>query len=314
MADSFTLPAAYGFRRLGLEEIQARYDTLGTLVIWEPPGRQFAEGTTRPRKGQYRYIMGVDVGDGIGKDRSVVDVHRMGTLEEPEEQVAQFVADDLPPSAFAFVVDAIGRLYTDYDGYEALAAIEINNHGLSVQDTLQLHLGYTHFYRWEYLDAGDPKRRFTTRIGWSTTPATRPLLLDKLYTALTTIDPMTTATDLVVHSAILLAELADFQTEGALWEAEAARGAHDDCVLACAIAHTVAWRLQGGEQEPLNERRARRHQEQMARAGAAARQGLVGQRDWRNTGCTSAEAHEMVDPDEVAENLYDDRYSPAFLR
>ncbi len=302
MSDAFTLPPAYGFSRLTLDQLRLRDSTLGAMQIFEHPRT----------RGDRRYIMGVDVSDGIGKDRSVVAVHRMGTIEEPEEQVALYVTDTTTPVQLAYAVDAIGRLYCDQDRFEAMACVECNNHGLSTQDTLMLHLGYAHFYRWEYLDAADPQRRYSTKVGWVTTPRTRPMLLDKLYESLTHIDPVTKATDLLVHAAILRDELADFQTEGALWEAAAARGAHDDVVMATAIAHYIAWRLQGGEQEPLSERRSRMHAEREARnaSGAALNQ----KRDWRNTGCTSDEWHAQVDPDEVQENLYDDtRGTPLFL-
>lgn len=300
MADSFTLPAGYGFRRLTLEELQVRQDLLGTLQIWEHPRR----------RGPRRYILGVDVSDGIGEDRSVIAVHRVGTIEEPEEQVALYVSDNIPPQRLAFVVDAIGRLYADEDHYEALAAIECNNHGLSTQDTLSLHLGYGHFYRWEYLDAADPKSRFSTKAGWVTTPRTRPMLLDKLYSALTTYDPVTGLTDLWVHAGLLRSELADFQTEGALWEAEAARGAFDDVVMATAIAHYVSWRLQGGEQEPLSERRARLHQEREARTLAA--QPDQGKRDYRNTASTLEEQAAQVEEESM--EVWDDRRTPTFLQ
>lgn len=256
--------------------------------------------------------MGIDVADGVGKDRSVIAVHRMGTIEEPEEQVALYVSDLISPQALAFIVDAVGRLYGDEDRYEAMAVVECNNHGLSTQDTLQLHLQYGHLYRWEYLDALDQKARFSNKAGWVTSVRTRPMLLDKLYHSLTTIDPITHATDLLIHSPILRSELADFQTEGALWEATAARGAHDDCVMATAIAHYVAWRLQGGEQEPLSERRARLHAEQAARAAGALP--LAAKRDWRNTGCTAEEWRAGVDPDDASlDSVYDDRHAPLFL-
>lgn len=305
MADAFSLPAGYGFSRLSLDQLKFREDLLGTLQFWEHPRK----------RGPRRYIIGADVSDGIGQDRSVAAVHRMGTLEEPEEQVALYVSDGVTPVQFAYVLDALMGLYPDEDNFEAMAVVECNNHGLSTQDTLQLHLGRVHFYRWEYLDAADPQRRYSTKVGWVTTPRTRPMLLDKLYEALTTKDPVTKCTDLLIHSAILRAELADFQTEGALWEAAASRGAHDDCVMATAIAHYVAWRLQGGEQEPLSERRARMHQEKAARAAAGSSLGV--KRDWRNTGCTAEEWQAQVDPDEVSatdgENLYDDRHDPIFV-
>lgn len=299
--DAFSLPSGFGFRRLSLDALKLRADLLGLLAIYEHP---------RVR-GPRRYVLGVDVSDGIGKDRSVVAVHRMGTIEEPEEQVALYVTDRVSPQALAFIVDAIGRLYTDADRYEALVAIECNNHGLSTQDTLQLHMGYSHLFRWEYLDALDPKSRYSTKAGWVTTTRTRPMLLDKLYHSLTTIDGVTHQTDLLVHSQLLFDELADFQTETTLAEAEASRGAHDDVVMATAIAHYVAWRLQGGEQEPLSDRRARLHQERAARDLAGAHLGPT--RDWRNTGCSAEEASAHADPDEVAENLYDDRHDPLFV-
>lgn len=300
-SDSFTLPRGFGFARLTQPQLAARDSLLDCLAIWE-----------RPRKrGQPQYVLGVDVSDGLGKDRAVIAVHRTGTIEEPEEQVALYVSDQCAPAALAYIVDAIGRLYCDRDGFEALAAIECNNHGLSTQDTLQLHLGYAHFYRWEYLDAADPQRRYSTKLGWVTTPRTRPMLLDKLKTALTTRDPVTGQTELLIHSAILRGELADFQTEGALWEAAAARGAYDDCVLATAIAHYVAWRLQGGEQEPLSERRVRLHQEQDARAQAAVGSGLTARRDFRNTAMTSDE--QKVFATDEDDSVYDDRHTPAFL-
>lgn len=303
MADAFTLPAGWGFRRLLLPEMQARHDLLGVLQIFEHPRK----------RGPRRYVLGVDVADGIGADRSVIAVHRMGTIEEPEEQVALYAADRITPQALAFVVYAIAKLYTDEDRYEALMAIECNNHGLSVQDTIQLHLHGSHFYTWEYLDAADPKSRLSTKIGWVTTPRTRPMLLDKLYHALTTRDPVTGATELLVHARLLLEELADFQTEGALWEAEAARGAHDDCVMATAIAHYVAWRLQGGESEPLDERRRRHHQEAAARAALAATSGLAQEkRDWRNTAATAEEWQAGVE--ELDESVYDgERGEPILL-
>jgi hypothetical protein len=253
---AYAIPPGFGFHRCSVPELRERSGSkalFGCLQMWQPP-----------RKG-HRYILGVDVGDGLGRDRSVCDVLRMGTLEEGEEQVAQFIADDVPPRQFAGIIEAIGNLYKWPEDREAMAAIECNNHGISVQDTLQLHLGYRHFYIWEVLDQADPVKRWTTRMGWMTTPRTRPILLDQLYTGITTIDPITGYSDCRVNSGFTLDEMRDFQTDGALWEAEAAKGAYDDCLIALGIAHYVAWRLLGGETEPLADRRRRRHEEEKRR-------------------------------------------------
>lgn len=299
--DSFSIPPGYGFARLGLQSLKLRANAFDTLQIFEHPRK----------RGPRRYIIGADVSDGVGQDRSVAAVHRMGTIEEPEEQVALYVSDTVTPSGFAFVLDAIGRLYTDGDQMAALLAIECNNHGLSTQDTLQLHLAYPGpYYVWEYLDAGKAADRYSKKIGWVTNSRTRPMLLDKLYHSLTNIDPTTGQTDLLVHAAILREELADFATDTTLAEAQAQRGAHDDVVMATAIAHYVTWRLQGGEQEPLDARRARRHQEQAARVASAGPD--APKRDWRNTGCTLTEMQAQVDEDD--DSVYDgDRGSPIFL-
>ena len=288
----YALPAGYGFHRLTVPELAERESLLDLLQIWE-----------YPRKG-HRYVMGVDVADGIGQDRSVCDVFRMATIEECEEQVAQYISDSIPPRAFAHVVDALGHLYKWPDGREAMAAIECNNHGLSVQDTLQLHLGYRHFYIWEVLDQADPQKRFTTRMGWVTTNRTRPILLDQFYTGVTTIDPITGYSDCRINSSWTLDEMRDFQTEGALWEAEAARGAHDDCIIAGGIAHFVCWRLMGGETEPLADRRRRRHEESLRRA----RQGDTSRLDYRNTDATADDLKEQVvgvPPDQLVQESSD---------
>lgn len=253
---------------------------MDALLIFEPPRR-------RPHFREFRYVLSADIGDGLGQDRSVACVTRVGTIEEPAEEVAQLVSDSVSPSQFAYLLDAIGHLYADHEGIEALAAIECNNHGLSTQDMLQLHLGYTQFYRWEYYDAANPSERYSKKIGWVTTPRTRPILLDKFHAALTTLDPVTGKPDYIVNSPWTIEELADFQTETILAEAEAARGAHDDCILAAAIGNYAAWRLAGGEQEPLGDRRRRKHEEAAARLAHAAKAGQ--RRDFRNTAVTAAE-------------------------
>jgi hypothetical protein len=307
--DLAAIPPGYGFRTLGPGELAERA-TAGELLevcqVWEPPLRR------------YSYVISADVSDGLGLDRSVVDVLRKGTIERPEEQVAQFISDRVKPRELAFVIDALGRMYCDDDGLEALAAIETNNHGLSTQDTLQLHLGYVHFYRWEMLDALSPASRFTQKLGWYTTPRTRPMLLDHFHEAVTSYDPITGLPDLILNSPWTIEELGDFQTEGALWEAEAAKGAFDDCIMSAAIGHLVCWRLAGGEREPLSDRRRRIHltRERQSRLDADVDAG----RDFRNMAYTANETEQFADratereeEDEVIHDIrgviYDDEYS-----
>lgn len=298
MPDPVLLPSGYGFRRPSADEIRTRNSILDLLTIWESPRT----------RGHRRYYLGVDVADGLGNDRSVIEVVRAGTLDEPAEQVAEYASDQIAPAALAYVVQSIGQYYRDEDHVEALVAVEQTHHGLSTIDTLHLHLGYHHQYRWEYFDAADPNKRFSTSYGWYTTPRTRPILVDKLRSALTTLDPVTGLPDLITHSALLHDELQDFQTAGALWEAAAARGAHDDTVMALAIAYVVSLRMQAGETEPLEERRRRKSEQLATLAQAAAHEGDPP--DWRNTPATADEMNHWVGQDEEPEDLDQQLYDP----
>ena len=222
--------------------------------VWEPPRT----------RGQRQYVVGADVGDGLGGDFSVGTVIRCPTVEEPAEEVAQFISNRTSTQEFAYVLRALGRWYLDTDRCEAQVAIECNNHGLAVQDTLQLHLGYGNFYRWEYYDAADPSKRYSTKIGWVTNERTRPVMLAKFHGAVTRVDPLTHLPDLRLNSPITLDQLRDFRTEEDLGKAAATAHKHDDAIMACAIGYYVAWRLTGGEILPLDDRRRVKHLAKLA--------------------------------------------------
>jgi hypothetical protein len=253
LTDDLTIiPPGYGFLPLRVQDLLPggvqHGSRQGVLEMYEPPLKSF------------RYVVSADIADGLGLDRTSIDVLRLGTIERPPEQVAHYLSDQVKPREAAFVMDALGHMYCDDEGYEALAAIETNNHGMSTQDTLKLHLGYRHFYLWEHLAAASAAARYSPREGWYTTQRTRPIVLDHFYEALTTYDPITGDPDLIINSASTLAELQDFQTDGALADAAAVAGAHDDCVMSLAIGHYIGWRTAGGEREPLSERRRRLRQ------------------------------------------------------
>ena len=258
--DLALIPAGYGFYPLQVQDLRqggAHADGLGLFVMYEPPLR----GS--------KYIVSADIADGLGLDRTSIDVIRLGTVERPVEQVGHYLSDRIKPREAAFIIDALGHMYVDDEGYEALAGIETNNHGLSTQDTLRLHLGYRHFYIWENLQSAG-RGHASPREGWYTTSRTRPIVLDHLYEALTTYDPHTGEPDLIINSTHTLAELHDFQTDGLLADAEAAAGAHDDCLMSLAIGHYIGWRLAGGEREPLAEKRRRLRQINARRAALSA--------------------------------------------
>lgn len=282
-AKDFQVPPGYGFRRIGKDELEELPNLRqSVMAIWEYP---------RVR-GRRRYVMSVDVGDGLGLDYSVVTIVREPTIDEEMEDVAQYVSNRIKPSQLAYVCDALGRFYHDEDGVEAMAAIELNNHGAVVQDLLQLHLGYTNFYVWEVVDAAQAEQRFTKRIGWTTTQRTRPILLERFHDSVTNMDAISDKPDFRVNSAVTRAEMRFFVTENTLGEAEHAKGQHDDAIFSAAIGGLVAHRMAGGETEPIAERRRRRDTLKAQRQHTS-----IGARDYRNSDITSDDVDQGVDDD-----------------
>ncbi len=280
-----TPPAGYGLHSSPCHVFPD--DLYDRLLIWE-----------KPRKTQL-YVLSVDVGDGIGQDRSVCDVTRIGTLLEPDEQVAQWVSAFTDPLGLAPIVDVIGQLYLGSDSQPALVAVECNNHGLVTQSELVAHYGYSNMFVWEYLDAPDPSAGQSRRIGWYTTPRTRPLIITRYLRKLKSFDPVTGLPDYRVNSPLTFEELRSFQTTGGIREAEADPtnpDAHDDCVMAGAIGVWVSGRMQYGIAEPVDEGR-RRLTEQKQRREA---------RDQH-----SAEARDYINQDFTVEEVgMEDNYGP----
>jgi hypothetical protein len=261
--------------------------------VWEPPRL----------RGARKYVIGADVGDGLGRDFSVLDVVRCPTIEEPAEEVAQFISNRVSTQALAYAIRALGRWYLDESQFEAQAVIECNNHGLAVQDTLQLHLGYGHFYRWEYYDAADPAKRYSTKIGWVTNDRTRPLMLAKFHGAITRVDPLTQQPDFRLNSPVTIDQLRDFRTDEDLGKAAASSQKHDDAIMAAAIGYYAAWRLTGGEILPLDDRRRTKHLAELAEAAQT-----VPNMDYRNCDSTAEEQHDALgvrwEDRAMAETLY----------
>jgi hypothetical protein len=271
------IPPGYGLRLLPDKSWEgAELDELrDKLLIWEAPRRGFT------------YTLSCDVSDGIGLDNSVIDVTRMPTVHEPMEQVAQFVTNIVGPLELAYLLDPIGRFYKDDEGQEALCAIETNASGISTQNELQAHLGYTNFYIWQTFDHRNPAKRYTQRLGWYTSPRSRPIMLDHYFKAINSADPLTGKPDYIINSPFTIAEMRNFITHSTLRYAEAAPGANDDCIMTGAIGVIVSHFRNYDEIEPVAEQR-RRHSEELVRKQLLAER-LGQRRDYINTDCTADE-------------------------
>jgi hypothetical protein len=162
-----------------------------------------------PPQEKKQYIIGVDAaGGGTDGDYACVQVVDRGTGLQCAEWHGHF-----PPYELARNVVQLGKQFRN-----ALVAVERNNHGYGVLAHLK-DLGY------ENLFVRDGQE------GWPTNVVTRPAMIENLAAILIE-EPS------LFHSARLLGELKTF-VRHADGHGAAAEGAHDDCVMAMAIALAV---------------------------------------------------------------------------
>ena len=171
-----------------------------------------------PKPGHF-YIIGADVGAGIGQDRSPAEIFDLSTLE----QVGEYVTDSEAPDDFGHTLARLGEMFN-----MAFITVEANNYGITTLDHLESvypeELIYTET-RSSKIGANEPTLLLS--LGFRTTHVTKPFLIGKLRTAL--------ATDMVIHSPELKSELSTFVEKNA-GGLEAENGCFDDRVIAAACA------------------------------------------------------------------------------
>ena len=178
-----------------------------TLLVWRQP----QEGRS--------YAIGADVGEGLADgDASCAIVldHESG------EQVAE-LHGRVPPERFAHLLNALAWHYR-----RARVAVERNNHGHSVLNTLCNVLRYPllyHHVRYDYR-VGDQ-----VTLGWPTDQSTKPILVDDLAAAIA-------GGHVILRSLALIDECMTFVTTDT-GSQEAQRGKFDDRVMALGIAWQV---------------------------------------------------------------------------
>jgi hypothetical protein len=182
----------------------AEQSDAGRLLTFFPP---IAGGNGVAAK---QYIVGVDpAGGGSEGDYSCAQV-----IDQSSGVQCAELHGHLSPHDLAARVAILAHKYND-----ALVAVERNNHGHAVLAHLMMGQGYTHVYK----SGGQP--------GWLTTSASRPRMLENFAAILS-------AASFMFLSPRLLEECRTFvrHIDGTC---SAAAGAHDDTVMAMAIAQAV---------------------------------------------------------------------------
>lgn len=147
------------------------FDPLGKLLIWKDwePG--------------FLYGNGIDTGYGIGKDRSVVETLRKGTLDRNDEQVAEFASPAVNAADLAPIAYVIGALYSStVDGTlrKCHQAIEVQANGEITQLELRkMGWGIENFHHWVRYDRRRIQPAKAERLGWATVPWSRALLVSE---------------------------------------------------------------------------------------------------------------------------------------
>lgn len=257
----------------------------GRLIMWDPPERSA------------NYAIGVDVAEGVGKDRSVIEVLRIGDIKRPDEQVAEFASDYHDPIDLAPVVAELGRFYSGADGLEAVVIVEANGLGDGVILALNTHLEYGNLFQWKVYDR--TTKLETNRLGWWTNRTTRPKLIARGQHAIM-------KGDLVMHSPFLFNEWKTFQRDHYLARAAAMSGRHDDRVMAILMAHWAAHDAEWISGDDVAEQRRRltaatgMMHTKAAEATAAGIQ--VGRVDYQNRAISWKQAQAEADADLFGDN------------
>ena len=167
----------------------------------------------------HSYVIGADVAEGITVSSTGTDFSAAIVRDRVSNEQVATVHGRFSPLEFAYILGEVGKAYNT-----ALIGVERNNHGHAVLGHLMkgTNDGKMKPYPNLYIHDDD-------RPGWPTTPKTRPIMLDDLeleYKA---------PTAYRINDEAIIGEALTFVIDEK-GRAEATIGAHDDLVLADAIA------------------------------------------------------------------------------
>lgn len=190
-----------------------------------------------PQRG-YDYVIGIDIGSGIGQNRTVYSVLKIGKKDEPAKEVALLcTAHMLSPETPGFA-NCLGAYYGQFmPGGEAKIAPEVQ---ISVGDFISDQLatvGYVNLYYMDRFDVRRPPGWKPQRRGWVTTGWSRQYFMENLEHAIKT-------GWLEVNSAELISEIENTEGEESdtgKMKYDHASGETNDIYTAIGIAYTVGY-------------------------------------------------------------------------
>jgi hypothetical protein len=181
-----------------------------------------------PEQGE-EYGFGVDTGDGIGQDRSVIEVLCKGTLTHTDQQCAEFASDYINANDLAPILHCIGLFYQNGSNRQPKIAIETGLNGEVTQLELR-KLGWGNFHQWIRYDRKKISNKDASRIGFVTNRWSRPMLMDYLIKALRD-------GEIEINSPKFVSEMSSMHRDEGVQQARAEQGQHDDRFMALGIIY-----------------------------------------------------------------------------
>lgn len=192
----------------------AATDFNNKLFVWEFP------------EDGYDYGIGVDTSDGVGLDRTVIQILRKGDESRNDAQCAEFAsayinAYDLPP-----LVYAVSHIYSQKlteDQRQAKVVIECNRNGEATQLELR-KMGWQHFHQWERYDNRRLRLSRSNKLGWYTNSWSRSMMMDLLI-------KMLRDAWVDINSPWFVQEMQDLERDEVRQSMRAMGGGHDDRIM-----------------------------------------------------------------------------------
>ncbi len=200
------------------------------IFIWEFP---FQSGLG-PRLTIQEYGLGVDCSEGIGKNKTAIEIVRKGSMLEYSEQVCEFASKHISANELVPWVDALGQFYSKYNNdvtNECKLVIEMACGGNGLQHRMRVDRGWSNFHRWEgAMDSPKRKNMSIAKLGWETNRWTRPWIVG---------DVARDIKDgyLLLHSPFLIRECQTLQKEDDASKIEAKGDDTDDLFFAVGMPH-----------------------------------------------------------------------------
>lgn len=201
---------------------------MGKILVYE-----------RPQQG-CEYAATADTSDGVGGDRTVININRVGRKDGQDVQVLEFAHDRMNAAEVTPVMAALCSWYGPACpswGVPLIAIEQRRKPGDDCQNQL-IRMGFRRHYKFHRLDGKKPDEdeRRSTRLGWYTNEWSRPYMMGRL------IDAVENGW-FQLNSPFAIRELKTLKkhfTQSGKSKLEHMTGMHDDRVFAVGISYVIA--------------------------------------------------------------------------